>query len=64
MLFAVNTMSHIALGDVAAVTLPERIFNIVALIIFAYVYAFLFGNIVSMATELVPAYFFSLNDRY
>jgi len=64
LLFCVNSMSHIAIGDITSISFREKAFNIFMLIMYAFIYALLFGNIVSMVADFVPVYFITLNERY
>ena len=64
LLFIVNSLSHIALGDIASTTLTERSYNIVILVFMTFIYAYLLGTIVSMVAEFIPAYFIQLNECY
>ena len=57
LLFAVNSVSHIALGDIASCTLLERGYNIIMLVCMTFIYAYLLGSVVSMVAEFIPAYF-------
>jgi hypothetical protein len=50
--FVVNTVSHVAVGDITAVTYNERVFVAVLILCGTFIYVFLFGNIVSIVQEL------------
>lgn len=50
--------------DISAVTIEERGFMIMVLLIYYFVFAFIFGNIVSMVAELMPENFIYLNERF
>jgi nitrate/nitrite transporter NarK len=54
--FVTNTASHIAVGDVSAVTSIERIYVSVFIWIASFLYAFLFGNIVSIVSDFAPVH--------
>lgn len=49
--FTFNTFSHIAIGDISAVTYKERIYNSYGIFIGTFIYAFLFGNVASIVAD-------------
>ncbi len=57
-------MSHISKGDITGITVRERASLIVIMIIYFYLFALIFGDIVAIVTELIPINFISLNDKY
>lgn len=62
--FTVNTVSHVAIGDMTSINTEERFFN--AFIIWAgtFIYAFLFGNVASIMSDFAPQLFFNFHKRY
>jgi hypothetical protein len=50
--WSVVTFSHIGLGDITAITVPERAFNCFVILIYTFAYAILFGNMASLVTDL------------
>jgi hypothetical protein len=50
--FVANTISHIGVGAISPVNFQEKIFVVFLIPIGIFVYAFLFGNIVSIVSEL------------
>ena len=57
-------MSHIAKGDITAITIRERAFLIGVMIIYFYLFALIFGDIVSIIAELIPVNFMRLNEKF
>jgi hypothetical protein len=57
-------MSHIAKGDITAVTVRERAFLVFVMVIYFYLFALIFGDVVSIISELIPVNFMRLNERY
>jgi hypothetical protein len=53
--WSIVTFSHIGIGDVTAITVPERLFNCLVTLIYTFAYAILFGNIASMVNDLTGA---------
>ena len=53
--FVVNTISHVAIGDITSVTTDERIFNAFLILIGTFIYSFLFGNITAIVSSLAPS---------
>ena len=63
--FAVNTLSHVATGEVSMVTYQERIYWAFLIWFATFMYAFLFGNIASIVSDLAPQkMFFKFYKRY
>ena len=52
--FVVNTVSHVAIGDMTSVTTDERIFNAFVILCGTFIYAFLFGNVASIMKDFAP----------
>lgn len=52
--FNVNTVSHVAVGDITAVTLTERLYVAILILFGTFAYCFLFGNIVSIVSDFAP----------
>jgi hypothetical protein len=52
--FNVNTVSHVAVGDITAVTLHERLYVAILILFGTFIYCFLFGNIVSIVSDFAP----------
>lgn len=53
--FVVNTISHVAIGDITSVTTSERIFNAFLILLGTFIYSFLFGNITAIVSSLSPS---------
>lgn len=62
--FTVNTVSHVAIGDITMVTTEERLFNAVLVLMGTFIYAFLFGNIASIVADLAPNIFINFHEKY
>ena len=62
--WAVNTVSHVAIGDVTPVTVTERVFTAFAILCGTFIYAFLFGNIASIVTDFAKGVFHSFQQKY
>ena len=54
MYFVVNTISHVAIGDITAVTNNERVFVAILILFGTFIYSFLYGNIVSIVSDFAP----------
>lgn len=52
--FNVNTISHVAIGDITAVNLGERVYVAILILFGTFIYCFLFGNIVSIVSDFAP----------
>jgi hypothetical protein len=50
--WSIVTFSHIGVGDITAITVPERAFNCAAILIYTFAYAILFGNMASLVSGL------------
>ena len=53
--FIVNTISHVAIGDITAVNNQERVFVAVLILFGTFIYCFLYGNIVSIVSDFAPS---------
>ena len=53
--FVVNTISHVAIGDITSVTTNERVFNAFLILLGTFIYSFLFGNITAIVSSLAPS---------
>ena len=53
--FVVNTISHVAIGDITSVTTNERAFNAFLILLGTFIYSFLFGNITAIVSSLAPS---------
>lgn len=62
--FIVNTISHVAIGDITAVTSFERVFVAVLILFGTFIYSFLYGNIVSIVSDLAPERHISQFEKY
>ena len=63
--FAVNTLSHVATGEVSMITYQERIYWAFIILFSTFMYAFLFGNIASIVSELASQkMYFKFHKRY
>ena len=63
LLFMVNTVSHVAIGDVTAVTVSERAFNALVIWFGTFFYALLFGNIAAMVADFAPQLFYEFQEK-
>lgn len=52
--FVVNTISHVAIGDITAVTSEERVFVAIFILFGTFIYVFLYGNMVSIVSDFAP----------
>lgn len=50
--FVVNTISHVAIGDITSVTINERLLNSFIVLCGTFIYSFLFGNITAIVSSL------------
>ena len=50
--WSIVTISHIGVGDITAITVPERAFNCFVVLIGTFTYAILFGNMASLVSDL------------
>ena len=62
--FTVNTVSHVAIGDMTSVTSEERIFNAFVILCGTFIYAFLFGNVASIMKDFAPQMFLNFQKNY
>ena len=62
--FSVNTISHVAIGDITMVTPNERALNAFTILCGTFIYSFLFGNIASMVADFAPKTFIQFRQRY
>lgn len=62
--FVVNTVSHVAIGDITAVNTGERVFVAVLILFGTFIYSFLFGNIVSIVSDFAPSQHISYFEKY
>ena len=62
--FIVNTVSHVAIGDITAVNSYERVFVAVLILFGTFIYCFLFGNIVSIVSNMGPSQQVSFFEKY
>ena len=53
--FVVNTISHVAIGDITSVTTNERMFNAFLILCGTFIYSFLFGNVTAIVSSLAPS---------
>lgn len=60
--FAMNTISHVAIGDLTSVTTTERALNAFLILLLTFFYAFLFANISSLFVE--DNNFLAFHHRY
>ena len=58
LMWTVNTISHVAIGDVTAVTVSERVLNALVILCGTFLYALLFGNIAAMVADFAPQLFY------
>ena len=52
--FVVNTVSHVAIGDITAVNNAERVLVAIMILFGTFIYCFLYGNIVSIVSDFAP----------
>lgn len=62
--FVVNTVSHVAIGDITAVNSSERIFVAVLILLGTFLYSFLYGNIVSIVSDFAPNQHITYFEKY
>ncbi|CAI2367548.1 unnamed protein product [Moneuplotes crassus] len=63
--FTVNTVSHLAIGEITTINYRERIYNAFVILCGTFIYAFLFGNIASIMTEFASQMpFFKLHKQF
>ena len=62
--FTVNTVSHVAIGDLTSVNVSERALNSFIILCGTFIYAFLFGNVASIVADLAPQLYFNFHKRY
>jgi hypothetical protein len=60
----VGMISHLSKGDISAITLRERAFITFVMIIYFYLFALIFGDIVAIVADLIPVNFIKLNEKY
>jgi hypothetical protein len=56
--------SHIGGGDVGPVSIPEKIYCNVMMYISTFVFAFIFGNLVSLVDDIIPKYQKNFDKNY
>jgi hypothetical protein len=62
--YSIVTVSHIGVGDITAITVPERLINCVIVLIGTFSYAILFGNIASLVSDFASDVRSALQDKY
>lgn len=62
--YIVNTVSHVAVGDITAVTVTERFLNCFLCLFGTFMYSFLFGNIIALVAGLAPGTHLAFHRRY
>jgi hypothetical protein len=62
--FIVNTISHVAIGDITAVNTEERVFVAILILFGTFIYSFLFGNIVSIVSDFAPSQDITYFEKY
>ena len=62
--FVVNTISHVAIGDITSVTTSERVFNAFLILCGTFIYSFLFGNITAIVSSLAPSQHMAFYRKY
>mmetsp|Transcript_2189 Transcript_2189/g.3265 ORF Transcript_2189/g.3265 Transcript_2189/m.3265 type:complete len:239 (-) Transcript_2189:4031-4747(-) len=62
--FIVNTVSHVAIGDITAVNNRERIFVAILILFGTFIYVFLYGNIVSIVSDYAPSKEIDYIEKY
>lgn len=62
--FVVNTISHVAIGDITAVTSNERVFVAIFILFGTFMYSFLYGNIVSIVSDFAPDQQITFFEKY
>lgn len=50
------TTTHIGVGDISAINLLEKLYTIILAFTSTFIFAFLFGNLVSLVDDIVPHY--------
>ena len=59
-----NTVSHVAIGDITMVTTEERLFNAFLILCGTFIYSFLYGNIASIVANFAPNLFINFHEKY
>ena len=62
--FVVNTISHVAIGDITSVTTNERMFNAFVILCGTFIYSFLFGNVTAIVSSLAPNQHMAFYRKY
>ena len=60
----VNTISHVALGDITSCSIEEKKFNSFIIWLFTFFYAFCFANIASVVSDLLGSNFLSFHENF
>lgn len=63
--FTVNTVSHVAVGEITTISYEERIYNAFVILCGTFIYAFLFGNVASIMADFAPQmFYFKFHKEY
>lgn len=62
--FIVNTISHVAIGDITAVNNSERVLVAIMILFGTFIYSFLYGNIASIVSDLAPNQYIAYFEKY
>jgi hypothetical protein len=62
--WAIVTVSHIGVGDITAITVPERAYNCLVVLVGTFSYAILFGDIAALVSGLSSQLKGKLFDDY
>lgn len=64
LVYIANTVSHVAVGEITAVTVEERFGNCFICIFGTFMYSWLFGNIVALVAGMAPGTHLAFHRRY
>lgn len=62
--WSIVSFSHIGIGDITAISVPERAFNCFAVLVFTFAYSVLFGNMASLVNDMVTQLNSTLHLQY
>jgi hypothetical protein len=62
--FCVGSISQVAIGDITAISVDERVLNGLFILFGTFLYAFLFGNIASIVSEMATDIFGNFHEEY
>lgn len=62
--WAYVTSSHVGVGDVTGVNIREKVFSIVVMFVTTFTHLYFFGNLASIAKEVVSLLKKKFNENY